>query len=439
MKMTTTLTILVILVSTAIFAQDTKDYLQLKDNKPLIGFYYFTHWWEPWASDDNLVLKDFADMKAMGYNAIFLDSEWSQMIAGDWKLLDRGHKLAKKAGIEILPWLSLKEWIDIASEDGGRQRLIKDMYGVTLEMGINAEGKEDRTKPYDPAVIEAGYQYSLSYLERYLENGAILHIMDKGKLKPVVAITVEMEWTGSNDPTTNKMFQDWLKKKYSYTSKLNKAWGTKIKSIDEIKLLDRNIFDTHAYLEGNAKYPKAVEANTMFRAEVQNNSMNEIKLRLKEKYPDLLIATELPYEFLGNHPHGISYTYQGAALPEATKYADILILRCTDSISQTSGDFIKKWKKENNQKIILAYRTPVGHAREFIKGNVSSEYFSIGKQAAEYADGFGFYSWNEMVDVHISADPTPPYSKTQAVTADEAKAWRAIVASQAKDYLENIK
>ena len=424
--------------SCAVCFSQSSSTIMLKDNKPLAGFYYFTHWWEPWASDDNLILKDFSDMKAMGYNTIFLDSEWSQMIAADWKLLDRGHKLAKGAGIEILPWLSLKAWIDIADPES-RRKMIKDMYDVDIEMGIDADGKINRNKPYDPAIIEAGYQYSIAYLKRYLNDGAILHVMDNGKLKPVVAITVELEWSGSNDSTTNKMFQDWLRKKYAYTTALNKAWNTKIKNIDNITIFDKDIFDTDEYLNGKSKHPKAVEDNALFRAEVLDNSMLEIKNRLKKDYPDLLIATEIPYQFLDIHPHARWYTYVGGALPESSKHADILVLRCTDYISKESGEFIKKWKKENNQKVILAYRTPVGYAKNFINGELASPYFKIGKQAAEYADGFGFYSWNEMVDVHISADPTPPHTETQAVSIEEAKAWRTIIASQIRDYLEAIK
>jgi len=161
--------------------------LTLEGGSPLVGVYFFTHWWEPWKSSDDAIVKDLKRLKSMGFNTIFLDHEWSQMIDGDWKLLDRGHRLAKQEGMQILPWLSIKAGSDLGSPD--RRARVKRMYGVDIRMGVAGDGSEDRTKPYDEAVVEAGARYCLDYLERYLQGGALLSVMVDGKPRPVVRIS----------------------------------------------------------------------------------------------------------------------------------------------------------------------------------------------------------------------------------------------------------
>jgi len=202
------------------------DTIRLTSGVPLVGAYFFTHWWEPWKSSDEKVVQDMSTLKALGFNTVFLDSEWSQMIDGDWKWLDRGHKLAKQSGVEILPWLSLKNWLDIG-DPVERRAKIKEMYGVDITMGVDASGQLNRTKPYDPAVIDAGTKYCEQYLERYLENGALLRVMRDGKPHPVIAIAVELGWEGSCDAVTQQMFRIWLRGKYADDiQKLNKKWKT---------------------------------------------------------------------------------------------------------------------------------------------------------------------------------------------------------------------
>ncbi len=427
------LMLLFALTACAAWAADRDTTLRTRDGSPLCGFYYFTHWWEPWRSDDARVLADLKEQKAMGCNVIFLDSEWSQMIDRDWFWLDRGHRLAKEAGLEILPWLSLKEWIDLGGEN--RVQLIKEMYGVDLKTGVDYDGKPNRIIPYDPATIEAGYRYCVDYLERYLKDGVILHVKDGGKLKPVVAITVELEWSGSNDEETNKRFRKYLKDKYSYTSRLNKAWGTKLGSIDEVELMDPRLFDIEGCSAGKAKLTRAVEDQIAFRAKVQNDAMAEIKRRLKLKYPDLLIATELPHEMFTDHPAERSYRINGAATPETTLHADITVLRCTGLLTQKTEDALIKWQKDTGQRLVITYRTYRGKEKAVMEGR-DTDYFRIGEQAARIGDGFGFYSWNEMVDTHIAAEPDPehPYGKFEIFTPEESEAWKALASQQLRNY-----
>ncbi|MBO4547849.1 MAG: hypothetical protein J5758_01405 [Abditibacteriota bacterium] len=193
---------------TAAWADGRDTTLRTGDGSPLCGFYYFSHWWEPWRTDDALILKDLKQIKAMGCNTLFIDSEWIQAMSLEWFWLDRGHRLAKEAGLEILPWLSLKEWADLGSPD--RMERIKETYGADLKLGLDSEGKPDRILPYDPGTIEAGFRYCDEYLQRYLSGSALLRVWDGGRLKPVIAITVELEWSGSDDEVSCGMFRKHL-------------------------------------------------------------------------------------------------------------------------------------------------------------------------------------------------------------------------------------
>ncbi len=44
--------------------------LRLPDGQPLVSMYYFTHWWEPWKSDDSVILEDFQHLRSMGVNTV---------------------------------------------------------------------------------------------------------------------------------------------------------------------------------------------------------------------------------------------------------------------------------------------------------------------------------------------------------------------------------
>ncbi|MHB0998581.1 MAG: beta-galactosidase [Armatimonadota bacterium] len=417
------------------------DAIRLADGKPLIGVYFFTHWWEPWRSSDDKIVDDLNKLKDRGFNTIFLDSEWSQMIDGNWKLLDRGHKLAKQAGVQILPWLSLKAWVDIGvSKD--RIELIKKMYGVDMTPGINPDGTPGRTKPYDPAVIEAGYQYCSDYIDRYARDGALLHVMWEGKLRPVVALSVELEWSGSSDPLTQQMFRLWARAKYgNQISKLNKAWKTSFTGFEQIDMDDKSTFDLAAYNDGKSKHPNAAEDHVEFRSQVTDISLGEIKRRLLQKYPDLLIASELPYQIDAAHPHAKGYRIFAGANPSASQHAEILMLRATDTLSAAEEKAILNHKKRTGQKIILAYRTYSFWGPSILDGTSSyakmnSQY---AEQAARVADGLGFYSWNEMVDTHIVTDPIPSFHENSKITPKEHAATMEALRHMANAFTKAVK
>jgi hypothetical protein len=133
--------------------------LRLPDGQPLVCMYYFTHWWEPWKSDDSAILGDFQQLRSMGVNTVLLDQEWSQTIDGDWKWLDRDFRLAEQAGVKIVPWLSLKTWSDISP--GHREQLAKEWFGVDMRYGTTQDGKQTAPLIYDESVLLAGSQYAL--------------------------------------------------------------------------------------------------------------------------------------------------------------------------------------------------------------------------------------------------------------------------------------
>ena len=57
------------------------------------------------------------------------------------------------------------------------------------------------------------------------------------------------------------------------------------------------------------------------------------------------------------------------------------------------------------------------------------------EQAARIADGFGFYSWNEMVDTHVVPDPEPPLNPNSRITRPESDAAISSLGSMAKRFI----
>lgn len=405
--------------------------------EPLVGVYYFTHWWEPWRSSDEAILADLRELRDMGYNTIFLDHEWSQMIDGDWKLLDRGHRLAKQGGMQILPWLSAKAWLDIGTHDY-RRELIKEMYGVELTMGVDAEGKPNRTLPYDPAVIEAGERYCIQYMERFAETGALLHVNEDGQRKPVIAPTVELDWDGSCDVQTTQMLRLWLRARYGTIRALNHAWGTSLTGWEQIDACDTRVFDIKAHFEGKATHPAAVEDHVEFRAQVMDIAQGEISRRVRQKYPNAVIASELPYQFDATHPHAIGYRVGQGANPSAAEHADILMIRATDSLTPSEERLLQDYRKRTGQQIIMTYRTYDTWGPKLLSGEMTEEQMvrDYAEQAARVADGFGFYSWNEMVDTHVVPDPEPSFHPTSRITPEQSQAVRKALGKMAQRFLE---
>ncbi len=409
--------------------------LTVPESGPLSAVYFFTHWWEPWKSSDRAVLDDLKKLRAAGYNTIFLDHQWSQMIDGDWRLLDRGHRLAREAGVRILPWLGTKAGLDLGTSPQ-RRELVRQMYGREIRPGRDRDGRPDRTLPWDEAVVEASARYFIDYLDRYRDGGALLHIDWDGRLRPVVAPTVELDWGGSCDVETEQMFRLWLRARYGDTRKLNESWGTSLSDWSAVRICDGALFDLDAHREGKSGHPAAVEDHIEFRAQVMDISLGEVSRRIRERHPDVLIATELPYQFGSRHPHAVGYRIGQGANPSAARHADILVLRATGPLTEEEARLLQDHRLQTGQKVILTYRTYPEWGRDLLSGRTAAKEMgqAYGGQAAALADGFGLYSWNEMVDCHIAPGADPSYAAPFQVAQEESAAMQKAMEEMARQF-----
>ena len=379
--------------------------LRLPNGEPLVAIYFFPHWWEPWKSSDERVLADMRMLREMGINTLLLDHEWSQAIDGNWRLLDRSYRLAKEAGLSILPWLSAKTWSDMG--DGSRPVLVKEQYGVDLTFGVNQKGERSVVQPWADATIQAGAAYAAEYLKRYEADGALLHLRWQGQVRPVVALTVELAWAGpsSFDDATNEMFRQWVRGRHGTIAAVNAAWGTTCGSFDGIDPRDQTVFDYDAHLSGAAKHPQAVEDHIQFRAQVVDDALARQKELLRKTWPQALIASELPYQIAAEHGHAKAYRIAYGANPTMADHADLLVLRMTGPMSPPERKALDEYTQATKKPVILAYRTypsvwglaPDKGGEPFEK---SAEVYA--GEALELGNGLGFYSFNEMVDVHVA-------------------------------------
>jgi hypothetical protein len=409
--------------------------LRLPNGEPLVCIYYFTHWWEPWKSDDEAILRDFRRLKAMGFNTLLLDHEWSQAIDGNWKWLDRGHRLAKQAGLQIVPWLSPKTWSDI--HPGYRAQLAKEWFGVDVRYGAAQDGKAAAPLIYDESVLTAGTKYTEMYLERYL-SGALLRLRWNGKDRPVVCLSVESAWDGSFDETTNLLFCRWLRDRYRTINALNKAWGTALADFFAVDPRDTAVFDYAGHMEGKAKHPAAVEDHIAFRAEMISDTLARMAARVRRKYPGVLLMAEVPYQYDGEHPHARSYRIQYAANPRSCDYADIVLFRCTGPLSAGEIKALKAYAAKTGQKFVLTYRT-------YSDWDVAPDAPAFGKSVAVYADqaaahgsGFGFYSFNEMVDTHVAWSPVMSAQEQQGWTQARSERALGLIGAMVERYLRGV-
>ncbi len=413
------------------------DPLRLGDGRPFVGVYYFGHWWEPWKSDDGLIRRDFATLKDMGVSVLCVDHEWSQAIDGDWKWLDREHRLAREAGLQILPWLSLKVWSDMSSE--ARRALVKEWYGVDLRLGRKQDGSPGAVQVWDDATITAGAAYAAQYLDRYADQ-ALLHVDWHGESRPVVALSVELAWDGGGfDEATNMLFVRWLRRPYDGdVMKLNAAWGTSYVSIWEVDPTDTAVFDYAGLAKGEARYPRAVEDHIEFRSGLISDALGMMAARLRRTHPDVLVLAELPYQFASKHPHAEGYRINYAANPSCVRSADIVFFRCTGPLNQPEADSLDAWTAETGQPAILTYRTYSDWANERPAERTEEIAGLYAGQAARHGNGFGFYSWNEMVDTHVAPSRPEDADKPGALTPEQSERAVALMRAMVTRYLELV-
>jgi len=379
--------------------------LRLPAGEPLVCVYYFGHWWDPWKNDDEAIRRDFRRLRQIGVTAICVDHEWSQAIDGNWRWLDREHRLAREAGLGIIPWLSLKTWSDV--NGANRLKLAKRWYGVDLRLGKNQDGSLGAPLIYDESVIRFGARYACDYLKRYREQ-ALLRLEWGGKNRPVICLSVESAWQGSFDDETNRRFRAWLRRRYADVTALNRAWGTHYRNFDAVDPRDKTVFDYAAAPSGKAKHPQAIEDHVEFRSQTISTSLALMAQHVREAYPDTLFLAEIPYQYGSRHPHAVGYRLGYGANPSSSDYADIVLFRNTGLLNGREQQALLDAETRGHQKFVLTYRTYSNWDLRAESPKFSRAVEAYASQAAELAHGFGFYSWNEMVDVHVAYAPHPP-------------------------------
>jgi hypothetical protein len=400
------------LLGASVYAQGARVLppLRLSNGEPMVAVYFFGHWWQPWMSDDEAIRRDLRRLRAMGFNTLLLDHQFSQSLDGDWKWLDREHRLAKECGFVIVPWLEAHGGNDISIGDRRQQAAKRLGIPADIPLTVKQDGSQGGALITSPAFKDYLTAYVTRYVERYRKDGALLHVMKNGKPRPVVTLGCELDIT-LYDAQTNREFIRWLKRRYrDDLSRLNRAWGAQFGAFEEIDPRDTRLFD---YSDPQKHLPNAVKDHALFRAELGNAVFAEITKRLKRRFPDLLILAEMPYPFDCPHPHGPAYQWSCAALPEAFRFADILMLRWIQGRpTQPERDAIARFRKMSRADVVICYR---------VSDMLSGEH---GSDTAAIANGIGFYSWNEMVDAH--AVENPPSVGTDAFRLDRAASEKIV-------------
>lgn len=415
--------------------KEARAVLRLPNGEPLTCIYYFPHWWEPWKSSDEAIRSDLKRLRAMGFNTLLLDHEWSQAIDGDWKWLDRSHRLAKEAGMAIVPWLSPKTWSDISP--GHRHELARRWFGVDIRYGEAQDGSRAAPLIWDKAVHMAGVKYADMYLRRYA-SGALLKLRWKGKERPVISLSVESAWDGSFDPETNRRFRDWCRRKHRTLAAINAAWRTSYRGWDDINPKDTAVFDYKAHIEGKAAHPQAVEDHVMFRSETIRDVLAGIGKEVRRKWPDVLLMAEYPYQYEAEHPHARAYRIQYGADPISCDWADIVLLRATGPLTASELAALQRHRRRTGQRFVLTYRTysdwDVAPSKPLFQQSVEM----YAGQAARHGEGFGFYSWNEMVDTHVAFSTAMPAEQQHGWTAERSERAVALLAAMVRRYRELV-
>lgn len=371
---------------------------RLPGGEPLIGAYFFTRWWEPWRSDDEQVRRDLRLLRELGVNTLFIDHQPSQMYDGEWAGLDRDHRLARQAGMAILPWLESKCGLDAATAD--RFAEIKRRWGVQLARAERQDGTPAQTLVWQPEFACYLAAYIDDYLTRYSDSGAILRLQRGGKTYRVVSPCVELGWEDvSFDAATNERFRGWLRGQYADIDALNAEWGTAYADFAAVDPRDTTVFD-YSELQ-QPRQPPAVEAHCRFRAELCRDAMAAVCDRLRQRHDDLLFAAELPYEFGYAHPHALGYQWQYAALPAIAAWADILVIRTGGDPGEPSLSLLRDYVARTGCMLILTHRiSPAqGPGRGPLDAALIRRFATL---SADLNAGLGYYSWNEMVDTHVA-------------------------------------
>ena len=376
--------------------------LRISTGEPQLGIYYFGHWWEPQKSDDEAIRKDFRKLKELGFNTIYVDHEASQAMPGDFHHLTRQHRLAKEASIQVLPWLSLK-FRDMSRE--GRVRWSEERYGVGLFVS-----KKHGYLPYAPESIEFMVEYASDYIKRYKDE-ALLHIKKDGQDCPVVAITAEVGWpiAGYANPETNMLFSRFLWNRYGDIESLNEAWGVEFKDFFYVDPQDEKLFTVD---RENRELSPASTDYLLFRGQMMSDILFAVKAGLRKQYPNIQIAVEIPYGFGDELGVVWNHYVSNGITRNIAEHADIVILRGCGIRTERSRQIVSEYIDNTGKDVIFTHRISPTQGPGDGKLDRATIADLYAREAATCSTGLGYYSWNEMLDVHMlpnegtSAPPT---------------------------------
>ncbi|MFQ6096520.1 MAG: beta-galactosidase [Armatimonadota bacterium] len=366
--------------------------------EPLICVYWFGHEWEPWRGSDRAAAEALEQIASLKINTLLVNHQPSQSLDRNWKWLDRDHRLAKAAGLQILPFLERGAGADMAahaSEVG--QRL-----GLVVPLGLTQLGERRGALIWRQEAQSALASYARIYLQRYLDQGAILRVAWHGRPRPVISLSAETGWEGvSFDPETTALFRGWLERKYGSIARLNAAWGTKYASFSDVNPRDAVVF---RYDDAGGATRPPVEDHARFRAELVSRSLGKVADRLRAQYPDLLFCAEVPYSFACPRRAASAFRWSAAMLPEIVEYADIVVIRSAGKLWESDWPALQALSASGKQ-LVLAHRVGrPGSLRRARPGPMVPAVYAdtcIPAEAAVFANGIGWYSWNDMRGPHL--------------------------------------
>ena len=376
--------------------------VRLPNGEPLVCVYFFPHWWDPWKSSDEVVRQDFRRLRALGVNTLLLDHEWAQALDGQWALLDRSHRLAEEAGLFIVPWLAAQGWLDLDIADRAGQ--FEQWYGERVVFGANEVGQTNVPVIYHESLVRGAAKYVVDYLQRY-RSRAILRVLWKGQIRPIVSLCVEPAWLGGFDETSNLLFCRWLRDRYADPHALNAAWNTGFADFFEIDVQDKQVFDYAGTLGGTAAHPQAVEDHVEFRSGMVSDSLGRIGALVREAYPEMLFLAEVPYQYKSRNPDAVRYRVRYGGNPSCCDYADVVLFRATGPLDIEELVALDQRRRTLGQKFVLTYRTYSDWDLPSNTPAFERSSRTYAGQAGEHGNGFGFYSWNEMLDTHVACAP----------------------------------
>ena len=251
--------------------------------------------------------------------------------------------------MKILPWLSAKSWSDISA--GDRARLAKQWFGVEIPYGLSQDGSPAAPLVYDDAVLAAGSQYTMRYLERY-SNAALVQVRWKGAVRPVVNLSVESAWIGGFDARSAKLFREWLAAKHGEIGKLNARWGTALKSFDAVEPRDVKLFDYSGARgrtcspSGGGRGPRGVS-----RGKRRRSRWLGWQPSCARAAPTSSFSPRFPTSTTPSTRMPRTIASPTGPNPESCDYADIVLFRCTGPLTASEAQSLQRHRRRTGATV----------------------------------------------------------------------------------------